>query len=361
MERLQYAVYLLLFVSLSICTLYLAREFLVPLALAGILSMLFVKMCNRIERRGVNRGLSSLFAIMLFILSVSVLFVLLTWQLKDFTDNIDEMKRHLTSAFQSLKDWVDQKIGISSGKQEQMIKEQSQSGETNTGGMLFKFASGTVDILVSSILVIVYMYLFLFLRQRIKNFILRVVPKRDSGRSEEILKQCTEVSQQYLGGLSAMIVLLWVLYSIGFSLVGVENAIFFAVICGTLEIVPFVGNITGTAITVLAVVAQGSNDKILSVIGVYLIVQFVQTYLIEPLVVGDQVNINPLFTIAALVAGEQIWGIGGMILAIPLLGIVKIICDNVPSLQPYGYLIGTDKKSRKGLKEKMKGLRSKKS
>ena len=361
MERLQRSVYLLLFISLSICTLYFAREFLIPLTLAGVLSMLFVKMCNRLERKGLNRGLSSLFAVMLFVLCVSVLFILLTWQLKDFTDNIGEMKRHLASAFQSLKDWLEQKIGISSGKQDEMLKEQSQNGSTNAGSMLFKFASGTVGILVNSILVIVYMYLFLFLRHRIKNFILKIVPKKDNERSEEILKQCTEVSQQYLGGLSAMIVLLWVLYSIGFSLVGVENAIFFAVICGTLEIVPFVGNITGTAITVLAVVAQGSNDKILSVVIVYLVVQFIQTYLIEPLVVGDQVNINPLFTIAALVAGEQIWGIGGMILAIPLLGIIKIICDNVPSLQPYGYLIGTDKKSSKGLKEKMKGLRSKKS
>ena len=361
MERLQRSVYLLLFISLSICTLYFAREFLIPLTLAGILSMLFVKMCNRLEGKGMNRGLSSLFAVMLFILCVSVLFILLTWQLKDFTDNIGEMKRHLASAFQSLKDWIDQKIGIPSGKQDQMLKEQSQTGSANAGSMLFKFASGTVGILVNSILVIVYMYLFLFLRQRIKNFILRIVPKKDNERSEEILKQCTKVSQQYLGGLSAMIVLLWVLYSIGFSLVGVENAIFFAVICGTLEIVPFVGNITGTAITVLAVVAQGNNDKILSVVIVYLVVQFIQTYLIEPLVVGDQVNINPLFTIAALVAGEQIWGIGGMILAIPLLGIAKIICDNVPSLQPYGYLIGTDKKTGKGLQEKVKRLRTKKS
>ena len=57
---------------------------------------------------------------------------------------------------------------------------------------------------------------------------------------------------------------------------------------------------------------------------------------------GEQVDINPLFTIMVIVLGEMIWGVAGMILAIPLLGMVKIICDHYPALQPYGFLIGTE-------------------
>src|SRR5690606_22127969 len=117
------------------------------------------------------------------------------------------------------------------------------------------------------------------------------------------------------------------------------------------------GNITGTSITVFGVMAQGGQtDQIIGVIIVYLIVQSIQTYLLEPLIVGEQVNINPLFTIMVLVGGELVWGIAGMVLAIPLLGIVKIICDNIPSLQPYGYLIGTDKKQKTNLIDKLKSL-----
>ena len=83
------------------------------------------------------------------------------------------------------------------------------------------------------------------------------------------------------------------------------------------------------------------------VIITYAIVQFIQTYLLEPLVVGSEVNINPLFTIIGLVIGELVWGIPGMILAIPLLGITKIICDNVDDLKPYGFLLGTQKSKTK--------------
>jgi predicted PurR-regulated permease PerM len=85
---------------------------------------------------------------------------------------------------------------------------------------------------------------------------------------------------------------------------------------------------------------------VIGVLLTYLIVQFLQTYLLEPLVVGAEVNINPLFTIIILVLGELVWGIPGLVLAIPLLGIVKIICDHIDPLKPYGYLIGSDKKKR---------------
>ncbi|MBK7883679.1 MAG: AI-2E family transporter [Chitinophagaceae bacterium] len=64
---------------------------------------------------------------------------------------------------------------------------------------------------------------------------------------------------------------------------------------------------------------------------------------------GAQVKINPLFTIIALVLAETIWGIPGMVLAIPVISIIKIICDHVAPLKPYGFLIGEEKTKRKRL------------
>ena len=152
-----------------------------------------------------------------------------------------------------------------------------------------------------------------------------------------------------------MIGCLWVMYSIGFSIVGVKYAVLFAIICGLLEIVPFIGNLTGNLLTILMVVIQGGGmGMVIGVVITYLIVQFLQTYILEPLVVGAEVNINPLFTIVILVLGELVWGIPGMVLAIPLLGILKIICDHVESLKPYGYLIGSDKKKRSSLLKRNK-------
>jgi len=348
MNKLQQTVHILLFILLSATILYFSSSFLIPIALSAVLAMLFIGLSNRLERKGMKRGFSALVAIGLFIIAVTIIVSLLAWQLNSFSENLADMKLRLITLLQDLKGWIETTLGISTQQQEALIKEQRTSSAHATSGLLAGFATQTLSILINTVLVLVYIYLFLFYRSRIKQFFLKLVPSRNYNQTEKIIQQAARVSQQYLSGLAGMIMMLWILYGIGFQLVGVKNALFFAVLCGILEIVPFVGNITGTSITVLAVIAQGGKSElIVGVVAVYLLVQFFQTYVLEPLIVGNQVNINPLFTIMALVAGELLWGVAGMVLAIPLLGIIKIVCDHIPSLQPYGFLIGTEAKPKK--------------
>lgn len=348
-NKLQHSVYILLFLFLAFAGLYFAKGFLVPLTLAGLFSMLFIKLCNWFERRGLGRGFASLICISLFLITITCAIFLLSWQLSSLSENVDEMKNRLLEMLNAFRKWINQTVGISWKEQEKMIKEQGQSSGGSAGAMAMSFAGGAFSVLVNTVLVTVYMYLFLFYRGHIKNFILKLVDRGEKSLADEVVHKSGKVAQKYLSGMGAMIFVLWVMYGIGFSVIGVENAIFFAILCGLLEIVPFIGNLTGTSITVLSVLAQGGDSKlIIWVVLTYLVVQFLQTYILEPLIVGEQVNINPLFTIMSIVLGETIWGIAGMILAIPLIGILKIICDHVPELQPYGFLIGPQKtKERK--------------
>jgi predicted PurR-regulated permease PerM len=99
---------------------------------------------------------------------------------------------------------------------------------------------------------------------------------------------------------------------------------------------------------VLVSIVNGADvSLVLGILAVYGSIQLFQGWILEPLILGPQVKINPLFTIVAIVLGELIWGLPGIILAIPLTAIVKIICDHIDSLKPYGFLIGEiDKKQR---------------
>ncbi|RZK65279.1 MAG: AI-2E family transporter, partial [Pedobacter sp.] len=335
MKQLQHTVYIFLLFVLAAGGLYFSREFLIPLTLAAILSMLFIGFSNWAESKGINRGFSAFFAIFLLVAFIAIVVLLLSWQLSDISMQVDEMKKKLLLLLDNIRTWLNNTVGISKEQQQKLIDSQSKAGGDQAGKMALAFASGLMGFLVNTILVLVYMYLMLYFRSHLKEFLLKIVPNKAEGEADHVVHQCAQVSQNYLSGMAAMILCLWVMYSIGFGAAGVENAIFFAVLCGILEIVPFVGNITGTAITVLAVTAQGGDSKtVVAVLVVYMFVQFIQTYLLEPLVVGKQVNLNPLFTIMGLVLGELVWGIAGMILAIPLLGILKIIFDHVPQLQP---------------------------
>jgi predicted PurR-regulated permease PerM len=145
-----------------------------------------------------------------------------------------------------------------------------------------------------------------------------------------------------------MIVCLWVLYGIGFSLLGLENALFFAFLCGLLEIIPYLGNLTGTLITVLMAAVQGvAWPVLLGILLVYGAIQFFQGWVLEPLIVGAHVKLNPLFTIIALVIGGLLWGIAGVFLAIPVMAMLKIVCDHIEPLKPYGFLMSEVEKGKK--------------
>lgn len=352
---LRNAVLVLLLFSISVVILYFAKPFLVPLCLAGVLAMLLLKICTKLELRGVKRGVAALMGVLLLVLAFAVIVMLIGWQLSGFTENMVELKRQGLSLLEQFRNWLDGYLGIGRQQQEELVST-AEGSSSGTGDMLLGFASGLLGTTVDTILVLVYVFLFLLLRRKIKNFVLLLVKEPYRDNATDIMHKSSTVAQQYLEGLSKMIVMLWIMYGIGFSALGVENALFFAVLCGLLEIVPFVGNLLGTSFTVLAVAAQGGGtDLILGVIAVYMVVQFVQTYVLEPLVVGSQVRINPLFTIIALVAGELLWGIAGMVLAIPLMGVLRIVFDHIPPLKPYAYLIGSDSKDRTSLLDKVKG------
>lgn len=336
---------ILFFAFLVISGMYFGREFFIPVAIASLLAMLFLPLSRWFEAKGIGRAVSSLLCVLLLLAGVAGVISLLSWQASDISNDLSQIGDRLGKIAGDIREFIAKNAGISLEKQKEWMSKQSSSAGASTG------TAGTIlgsimSILVDAVLVLVYLFLFICSRAHLKKFVLMIVPTAEAKEANQIIDDAGKMAQKYISGMSIMILSLWVLYGIGFSLAGVENALFFAVLCGILEIIPFVGNLTGTALTIMMVISQGGDDKmILSVLSIYLIVQFLQTYILEPLVVGSEVNISPLFTILVLVLFELVWGIPGMILAIPMIGIVKIICDHVRPLKPYGFLIGKEKNS----------------
>lgn len=337
---------ILLFLFLFIAGLVYARPFLVPLTFAVIVAMLFLPLCSWLESKGFPRVIAILMCIIILLGSISGVIWLLYWQISGLAENAGKIQENLMNRLEQARRFISNSFGISKERQKELIKDGQSPGTISH--TVSSLVSGLGVLLTDFILFLVYLFLLLYYRVFLKRFILMWVPQKDRERTSDIIKNCRHVAQQYLGGLTIMIACLWVMYSIGFSLVGVKSPIFFAILCGLLEIVPFVGNLTGNLITMLMVIAQGGNfSMILGILLTYGIIQFLQTYLLEPLVVGAEVNINPLITIIGLVLGEMVWGIPGMVLAIPVMGITKIVCDNVEALRPFGYLLGRERKRNK--------------
>jgi predicted PurR-regulated permease PerM len=343
----------LLLLFLIIAGLYFAKDFLMPIFIGGILATLFIPFCNFLEKKHLNKGLAAFICLLtLVLIFVSIVF-LVSWKISELINDAELLKEKAIDSGTRFQEYIFNHLGISLEKQSQILQSEQPSISS-----IMQFTLTSLSYLVTNvILVLAYVFFLLYYRVHFKQFFLKLTAPDQRGEMSQILSKATHVSQQYLLGMSKMIVCLWLMYGIGFSILGVKNALFFAVLCGLLEIVPFVGNITGTSLTVLVTGLHGASLSLLGgIVLTYAIVQFIQGWILEPLILGPQVKINPLFTIIALVVGELIWGISGIILAIPITAILKIVCDHIEPLKPYGFLIGEieSEKTESALLKKLK-------
>ncbi|HET7898424.1 MAG TPA: AI-2E family transporter [Flavisolibacter sp.] len=343
----------LLFFLLLFTLLYFAKPFLVPILIAVFLSMLLLPLCRFLESK-MPRGLAVVLSLLVFLVVVAVIGYIVSTQITNIAGQSDKIEKNIQVKLQQVEDFVSRELGITRQKQQQMIQEQEKS-MGNSSSLLSGAVASLGSFATRFIILVVYMFLFLYYREHFSEFILKVVPSKDKTNTKNILHDVQKVAQHYLTGLAMMIGCLWVMYGIGFSVIGVKNALFYAMLCGLLEIVPFVGNLTGVTITVVMTLAQGGDlALVVAVIVTYGIVQLLQTYILEPLVVGKSISIHPVFTIVGLVGAEILWGIPGMALVLPLLGVTKILCDHIEPLKPYGFLIGEERTGKPGLMEKVK-------
>lgn len=342
-------------IFLIVSGLYFSQEFLIPLFIGGILATLFLPIVNWLEKVKIPKFLAVLISLLVLLSIIFLIIYLLGYKISELLSDIEILKQRAIATGTKLQNYIFKTLNLTVSEQYKILKSEQPSY-----GNIVQIVFGSMTNLFSGfVLVLVYFVFLLYYRNHIKNFLIMLAPKSQSKEMTEIIQKIATVSQQYLIGLSKMIFLLWVMYGIGFGIIGVKNALFFAVLCGLLEIIPFIGNITGTTLTVLIAAINGANAELLiGIIIVYGIVQFIQGWVLEPMIVGSQVKINSLFTIIALVLGNLLWGIPGVILAIPLTAMFKIICDNLEPMKPYGFLIGEIATSTKkiGFIEKFKKI-----
>lgn len=321
-----------------------------PIAVGAVLSTLFIPVSNWLEKRiRMPRWLSVFFCLSSVLVFLSGVLALVGWQISGLAGDFEQMKILITEWLVKASAYLYEQFGLSPEQQADLINKQ----QSKLTSLIQGIASSLTDVVSTSALILVFFVFLLYYRGHIKKFILMVADEEDRQDAERVLYTVSRVSNQYLLGLMKMIALLWVMYGIGFSLLGVKSALFFAVLCGLLEVVPYLGNLIGTSITLLIAFVNGASwMALLGIAGVYGIVQFVQGWVLEPLIVGAQVKVNPLATILALLIGEFVWGISGVFLAIPVIAMLKIICDNVENLKPYGVLIGVTESSKSARKKR---------
>ncbi|MEZ0539046.1 AI-2E family transporter [Fibrella arboris] len=337
--------------SLAIITLaiYFGQEILVPLAMAGLLAVFLQPIESWLIRRGLHKVIAITLALTLAIIVLSGLGVLLSIQLADFADDLPKLRQHLTELYEQVRRWVRSEYHVSYRQQDQYLKKaQAQTMEGLQGTEAIGVITGPLGTLI---LLPIYVFLLLYYRTMLLHFIVVLFPQKHTERVREVLTEVKTVVQSYVVGLLIETACVAALNSVGLMLLGVQYAILLGIMAALLNLVPYIGGIVATFLTVLITMSyQSEASVLLGVVGIFLLVQFIDNNLLVPFIVASKVRINALVSIVGVLVGGALAGVSGMFLSIPAIAILKVIFDRVDSLRAWGVLLGDQTPEQEGSK-----------
>ncbi|MGW8123099.1 AI-2E family transporter [Roseivirga echinicomitans] len=205
-------------------------------------------------------------------------------------------------------------------------------------GDTFK-TTGTV--LANGVLAVVFTFLMLLYRRGIADVVTHLGTRTNAKEQSQLLLRLAKTGQQYMSGLGILIVILTTLYTITFYSFGLKYSLVFAFIAATLAIIPYIGTTIGASLPVIyAYVTYDNHFIALGLIGCIVIIQALEGNFLTPKIVGGSMKLNPMASLMALVIGNYIWGLAGMILFLPLAAMARIVAKQIEALKPLAELSG---------------------
>ena len=333
-----------------------AKPFLATFSISILLALLMLPVSKKLEQLGWSRGWAVFACDLILLVGLLAIAGVLTVQINMISEDWPEIKKKAQPKIQRIEDFVKRNTGISLKQQKQeAIDEAKNSTKNSTSGVL-KILGSVTQIVSNSLLVFVYVFFLMLYRRHFKTFIMKLFSESQQDEAEHTLNESVSIAQKYLAGKFILIVILAVCYTIGLSIVGIKYAILISVIAALLSLIPYIGNIIGGGLAlVMALLSDGGYMVVIGVFIVFSITQFIESYILEPFIVGRRVHLNPAISIIGVVLGGVVWGVAGMLIVIPYLGILKAVFDHVDRLEPFGYLLGGEvTKSESSFTEKLK-------
>jgi len=333
----------LLLFSLVIAFLVLAKNVLLPFTLAVFFTFLLMPVSRRLEQWRFPKVIAILVSIVLALAIFVALLYFFYSQIISFVNDLPLLEKTLTSKIDSVQQFISETFHVSKIEQKAWITTKIQENADTGGVLVLGLFSATGSFLASFALIPIYIFFLTLYQDKFKEFVKLITEDDKNEHTLMVVKKVSRVSQKYLMGIFLDVVILSVLNSTGFLILGLPHAILFGVLTSMLNIIPYIGVMIGSTLPILmAFLTKDAMGYTLGVAAVCFFVQFLDNNFITPYVVGSSVSINPLTATLVLIGSSLVWGIPGMILCMPLTGMAKVVCDNVESLKPYGYLLGEE-------------------
>lgn len=340
--------------------LYVGASLIIPFIFAILLAVFLYPVEKKLRKIFKWKGVSIPFSFLVLFVPFIAITTLFSYQFISIVESLPAINDSMQVGLDRILSKINQVVPFINLDSQSLLGSSEEQGLKGPLKFIGQGLLSTTEIIASVGMTLLYAFFLLYYRESIKNFIIYQFRKSARPDIEETLSKIKETIQSYIGGLGIVVIILSIMNCIGLSLIGIEHAIFWGVLAGILAIIPYFGTMLGGILPfTYALATSDASWQPYAVIIYYILIQQIEGNFITPKIVGDKVDINPLFALLSLVFFGSFWGLGGILLALPVISIVKIIMSNFDGTLPFAVLMSSDIGLKKGVFKKIANINQK--
>ena len=337
-DRTLRRIFILSGIALILWVLYLLKPVVLPFIAAFLVAYLFSPLVEKIHKIGLPRWL----AISFVFVGIGVVLTLAMWylvplvwqQLMYARDSIPAGIHWLNYTFLP---WVSQtfsveQMEIDTQQMSTVVMEYIQTNYSadSIQAMVLKVAqSGLNFIQIGGTVVLIPIIAFYFLLDwdRMLDSFRRLIPRPYEKSTLHIVGECHQVLGAFVKGQFLVMFLLGTVYAVGLQVIGLEVGLIIGMVAGLASIIPYLGFAVGIIAAVIATLFQFGIDwmHLALVLVVFMIGQAVEGYILQPFLLGDKIGLSPVAVVFAVLAGAQLAGFLGMLIALPVAAVIVVL------------------------------------
>ncbi len=318
--------------------IWLLAPVLTPFVLALLLAWLGDPLVDRIERAGRSRNVAVtlvfVLMVLLVVLAMMILVPMIERQIVTLINALPQMRDWFIG---TAVPWIEQKTGLElmNWLDPERLIEWIRSHWDQAGGVaktFFGYLSRSGFAMVTWVvnLALLPILTFYFLRDwdKLVERVAAVIPRKYIGTATGLALESNDVLGAFIRGQFLVMIALGVIYAAGLSLVGLKLGLLIGLVAGLISFIPYLGATTGIVLAVIAALVQGQGFDLKLLIGVgvvFTVGQLMESYVLTPRIVGDKIGLHPVAVIFAVMAGGQLFGFLGMLLALPVAAVANVL------------------------------------
>ena len=305
-----------------------------PFFIGLALAWLFEPIINKLHEKKISKPIASIITFLAFILLFVLIFILI---LPTFREEINSLIKSMPSFIKEIMDniskffnFIEEKTNYDLTEVKDTISknintfavEISTSLPNSIINMISSIVSGGAKILFGLIIGLYMSFDF----SKTKSFVKSLIPSSHREDISHLIRQIDETLRNYIKGTLTIMLLLFLLQAALLGIIGIEAPLVFALFCAITDIIPYIGPWIGAVPVIIVGFLQGPLTGVLTCVAVVL-AQNIENYYLQPVVMGKTMKLHPVTIMIGLLLFEHFFGIIGMILATPIISVLKVLLD----------------------------------